>query len=987
MSTYHDLSADIPNVPTMSLHAWEKLLNLMPSPVALLKQSPNNDPFSDKIVYVNKAYLETIGYSPQETPSINHWFNKTCPDTGYRQFIVNEWTSQLKTATQQFIHSLSVPCQIVCKDGSHRWFHLTAHRHYPISTDLRMIVMVETTEPEKIIQDLQSTTQALSSSNLELQKQKTLLKQTQELAKVGSWELDLKTGKMQWSDEIFRIHGAEPGSFEPTLAYFLQKSATGDDVSLKQTLEKAIRTGEKQHLNHRVIREDGKEAVVDLVGYIEYDDNHRPIKAIGSSTDITHLVDLKNHNTELAQIMELAHQEIYIFSAEKNQCLYANASALKNLGYNEDSIRHCKLETISPELNHQELQRLNNKSDSHFLKQIFVSQTRQNGSVYPVKSTIQKVRYKDQDAIALFSSDISQLKTIESTLRRQNQLFDNILQNVPVRIFWLDIDGNYIGANQNFLDDLGLPDINSIKGKTDLDLPWPSGQGHNYYRQDMQVLKDGRTLLQMEDAFIDDDGNIQIWLMSKLPLRDNSGAIIGMLGTYQDISTNRQLEIQLKEQAQTLQHQAYHDALTQLPNRIFLHQKIEHAITVAERNQTQFALLFIDLDHFKQINDSLGHDIGDRVLQSMAKRLNANLRSADTLARLGGDEFTVIQTPLKQKEDAITLAQKLINATLEPITIGDHTFYLSNSIGISIYPHDALSAEALLRAADAAMYRAKDLGRNNFQFYTAELTEKAFAHLSMQTQIRLGIDQDEFIPYFQPQIDSRSQEIIGLEVLARWQDASGKIIPPQEFIHIAEKTGLIIRLDRQVMRKAIKHFLNWRAAKLINGKLSLNLAVKQLEQDDFFDFVNELLQELDCNPTWLEFEITESDIMSNLEEMTCKMSQLRRLGIKIAIDDFGTGYSSLSYLKKLPVSKLKIDQSFVRDLPKDEDDAIITKTIISMAENLGLEVIAEGVETDEQQIFLQENGCHQIQGYLYSKPLESDAMQDYLNNFPINPRL
>ncbi|CAN8141613.1 diguanylate cyclase [uncultured Thiomicrorhabdus sp.] len=591
------------------------------------------------------------------------------------------------------------------------------------------------------------------------------------------------------------------------------------------------------------------------------------------------------------------------------------------------------------------------------------------------------MRFQGQDAIALFNNDVSQLKNTEHALRRQNQLFDNILQNVPVRIFWLDVNGNYIGANQNFLDDLKLSDVSDLQGKTDLDLPWPSGQGHNYFRQDMQVLKEGHSLLQMEDAFIDDDGNIQIWLISKLPLRDNQNKIIGMLGTYQDISTNRQLEIQLKEQAQTLQHQAYHDALTQLPNRVFLNQKIEQAIMLAERNQSQFALLFIDLDHFKQINDSLGHDIGDQVLQSMAKRLNANLRSADTLARLGGDEFTVIQTPMRHERDAIALAQKLIKATAEPILIGEHTFYLSNSIGISIYPRDASSAESLLRAADAAMYRAKDLGRNNYQFYTSELTEQAFAHLSMQTQIRQGIDRNEFIPYFQPQIDSRNGQIIGMEVLARWQDHAGKIISPAEFIHIAEKTGLIIQLDRQVMRKAIQSFLGWHLDSLVSGKLSLNLAVKQLEQDDFFDFVNELLQDLGCNPNWLEFEITESDIMSNLEEMSRKMGQLRLLGIKISIDDFGTGYSSLSYLKKFPVSKLKIDQSFIRDLPKDEDDAIITKTIISMADNLGLEVIAEGVETIEQQHFLQENGCHQIQGYLYSKPLDSQAMQTYLLNF------
>ncbi|BBP45608.1 hypothetical protein THMIRHAS_09810 [Thiosulfatimonas sediminis] len=976
MFTYTD-------TPTMTFNAWQRLLNLLPSPVALLKRHSETDPFQDQIIFVNQAYLDTIGYAPEDTHNIQQWFNKICPSEAYRDFIVNEWLLQLNKAKHNLIAPLSLPCQICCKNGLTRWFHLNAHHHYPISKDLRLVLLVETTKPEKIIQDLQATTQALMASNLELKKQKRLLKQTQELAKVGSWELDLSTGKMHWSDEIFRIHGIEPGAIEPNLAYFLQKSAPGEELTLKQTLEKAIRTGEKQHLNHRVIRADGDEAIVDLVGYIEFDKNHRPLKAVGSSTDITHLALLQKQNSELAQIVELSHQEIIIFSAEQNRCLYANNRALQNLGYCAEEVESLVIEQINADLTYPQLQKLaSEKSEKLATKYLILSQTRKDGSIYPVKSTIQKVHFKNQNAIALFNSDVSQLKSIEQALRRQNQLFDNILQNVPVRIFWQDIEGNYIGANQNFLDDLKLPNLEALLGKTDLDLPWPSGQGHTYYRQDMQVLKEGHTLLQMEDAFIDDDGNIQIWLLSKLPLRDNNGKIIGMLGTYQDISTNRQLEIQLKEQAQTLQHQAFHDALTKLPNRVYLNQQIEQEILIAERNQSQFALLFIDLDHFKQINDSLGHDIGDQVLQAMAKRLKANLRTGDTLARLGGDEFTVIQTPLKQEEDAATLAKKLIDATSEPICIANHTFYLSNSIGISIYPKDAISAESLLRTADAAMYLAKDQGRNNFQFYTSNLTDQAFAHLSMQTQIRQAIDNNEFIPYFQPQIDSIQQKIIGLEVLARWQTKDGKIIAPIEFIQIAEKTGLIIPLDRQVMLKAIHHFLRWRKQGLIDGKLSLNLAVKQLEQDDFFEFVNTLLCEVDCNPEWLEFEITESDIMTKLDEMTRKMSQLRQLGIKIAIDDFGTGYSSLAYLKKLPVSKLKIDQSFIRDLPQDEDDAVITKTIISMADNLGLKVIAEGVETMEQQAFLQANGCEQIQGYLYSKPLNADDIEIFLRQFP-----
>ncbi|MBO1924600.1 EAL domain-containing protein [Thiomicrorhabdus sp. 6S3-12] len=966
-------------LPSLTMNAWQTLLNLMPNPVAILQRVPGVNKDNDALILVNKSYLETIGYPLEETPDLHTWFEKTCPDDDYRNLIINQWNAQLSANNDKTHNTLSVPCHLSCQDGEKRWLQISTHRHYPITDNLRLMVMLETSEPEEIIQSLQDTTKALQASNHELLKQKSLLKQTQELAKVGSWELDLKTGLINWSDEIYHMHGTEPGSFQPDLAYLLNVSTEAEDAKkLKNALETAILTGEKQHLTHKVKRRDGKTGIIELTGFIEYDEHNRPLKAVGSSTDITHALELQTQNNELAEIMERAYQEIFIYSTHNSRYLYANKDALESLGYTLEELQKMSIDQVYPHLTNGELEQYSIQAEKNPNQQKLLSQVRKNGTAYPVKANIQKVQFKGEEAIALFNRDISELKEVEETLREQNQLFENILQTVPTRIFWKDKNGDYLGANQHFLNDLKISSQDELRGKNDLEIEWPSGQGNTYFKQDMFVLNEGRSLLQLEDAFIDEDGSIQIWMMSKLPLRDETGKVTGLLGTYQDISSHRQLEIKLREQTQTLQHQAYHDALTQLPNRALLYQRIEQAIHRAERNNSQFAVLFIDLDHFKQINDSLGHDTGDQVLQAMARRLSDSLRKDDTISRLGGDEFTILQEPLNDYQDASALAQKLINATSQPLTIRDHTFYLSNSVGISIYPKDAITPDALLKAADAAMYRAKDQGRNNFQFYTNDLTEQAFEHLSMQTKIRQALDNEEFIPYFQPQINAQNGKLVGLEVLVRWKNKDGDIIPPSDFIPIAEKTGLIVQLDRQVMRKAIEHYTQWKKLGVIEGRLSLNLAVKQVQQKDFFTFIYNLLSKMQCEGSWLELELTESDIMTNLEEMSQKMNQLRELGIKISIDDFGTGYSSLSYLKKLPVRKLKIDRSFIRDLPDDEDDAVITKTIISMAENLGLEVIAEGVETVEQREFLLQNGCYQLQGFLYSKPLNATETLAYL---------
>ena len=434
----------------------------------------------------------------------------------------------------------------------------------------------------------------------------------------------------------------------------------------------------------------------------------------------------------------------------------------------------------------------------------------------------------------------------------------------------------------------------------------------------------------------------------------------------------------LLEQKNELHLQANYDSLTGLANRDLFNDRLEQAIEKSKRNSTKMALLFIDLDHFKEINDSPGHKVGDEVLKVVTERFNKTIRREDTLARLGGDEFTVIIENLHQGQDASLLANKILKVLKKPISINNNEFYVLSSIGISIYPDDGSSPANLLKYADAAMYRAKDDGRNNFQYYCSEMTELAFERVAMESSLRTALKNEEFVVYYQPQVDGKSNRLIGMEALVRWEHPSMGLVLPTKFIPLAESTGLIVELDRFVMKSTMTQISKWYKDGLNPGTLSMNLSVIQLQQKDFLTMFSKLIVETRCKPEWLELEVTESQIMKNPQEAIKILNNINDIGVKLAIDDFGTGYSSLSYLKKLPIHKLKIDRSFVKDLPDDEEDIAITKAVIALAKSLNLKIIAEGVETEEQKEFLIENGCESIQGYFYAKPMTSSDMQERL---------
>lgn len=457
-------------------------------------------------------------------------------------------------------------------------------------------------------------------------------------------------------------------------------------------------------------------------------------------------------------------------------------------------------------------------------------------------------------------------------------------------------------------------------------------------------------------------------------IKDENGNPTGIVGINKDNTARKKIEDELYKQKNILRYQAHHDILTGLPNRVYFTDRLTHAIKTAMRNNTEFALFFIDLDKFKNINDSLGHDVGDKVLKAVAKRINKHIRKEDTLARLSGDEFTLIMNNLHQVKDASLLASKILKDLSEPMYIGDHILYMTGSIGISLYPADAKEAQYLLKYADTAMYKAKEEGRNTTQFYSSEMTKRALEHMLMKTALQQAIDNHEFVIHYQPQINTLNNTLVGIEALVRWQHPQKGLLYPDAFIPLAEETGLIVQIDKWVMKTAMKQVSKWYKKGLNPGLLAVNLSIKQLECDDFIDKIKQRIEKYHFNSEWLELEITESQMMKKPEEMIKKLTQINNLGISISIDDFGTGYSSLSLLKRLPINRLKIDRSFVRDVPHDEEDVAIVKAIIALADSLKLDLIAEGVETSEQKDFLMANHCTKVQGYYYYPPLSVDQI-------------
>jgi diguanylate cyclase (GGDEF)-like protein/PAS domain S-box-containing protein len=445
-------------------------------------------------------------------------------------------------------------------------------------------------------------------------------------------------------------------------------------------------------------------------------------------------------------------------------------------------------------------------------------------------------------------------------------------------------------------------------------------------------------------------------------IRDRTSRFIGTVIVFHDVSAARALSAQMA-------HSAQHDVVTSLPNRLLLNDRITQAIALARRNKKSVAVIFLDLDHFKNINDSLGHATGDKLLQSVSRRLLASVRKSDTVSRQGGDEFVILLSETTNPEDAATSANKIIRSLSGPHSIEGLDLHIDGSIGISVYPGDGEDAETLIKNADTAMYHAKEHGRNNFQFFEAEMNSKAVERQSLESGLRLALERNEFLLHYQPKVNLDTGEITGVEALIRWQQPDRGLVPPVQFIPVAEDSGLILPIGRWVLREACRQAREWQDADLPFKRISVNVSATEFRHKDFVEGVWTILAETGFEACRLDLELTEGVLMNDAESTASVLKALKAMGVHLAVDDFGTGYSSLSYLQQFPIDVLKIDQSFVRQISSDPNDTAIVRAIIDMGKNLKQRVIAEGIETQEQLAFLQARHCSEGQGYLFSRPL------------------
>ncbi|WP_347332393.1 sensor domain-containing protein [Marinimicrobium locisalis] len=459
--------------------------------------------------------------------------------------------------------------------------------------------------------------------------------------------------------------------------------------------------------------------------------------------------------------------------------------------------------------------------------------------------------------------------------------------------------------------------------------------------------------------------------LSGLPVFEDDGTFIGYRGVGQDITARRQSE-------ERVHFLATHDSLTELPNRFMFHELLEVAVKSAERHQRTMAVLFIDLDRFKNINDTLGHDAGDQLLQSIARRFTHGLRASDVVARLGGDEFVILLQDIHSEQDARLIAQKLIATAVEPVSILGQECRVTASIGICMYPTDAEDGQNLMKNADIAMYRAKEEGKNTYQFYSPSLQARSLERLDMENHLRRAVDQNELFLHYQAKRDLKTGAVAGVEALVRWQHPVLGVVSPGDFIPLAEETGLIVLIGRWVLRTACEQSAQWQKQGLLPVCISVNLSPRQFYDEHLISDIQQALDDSGLRPENLELEITESMVMQNTDRAIDILRGIKALGVRLAIDDFGVGYSSLAQIKRFPIDTLKVDGSFIRDIPANFEDKAITQAIIAMGKTLSLTVIAEGVETVEQESFLREHECDQSQGFYFSRPLVAEGFEELL---------
>ena len=547
-------------------------------------------------------------------------------------------------------------------------------------------------------------------------------------------------------------------------------------------------------------------------------------------------------------------------------------------------------------------------------------------------------------------------------LRDNHERLIQVIDTVPAMISASDAEGRLIFTNVCLAHFAGS-DPTALAGR-ELSALFGEAHAERNRKLDAEVLEIGEATAEFEEELVDYSGRRRFFITTKSPLRNADGSVSAVLTTSLDITDRKRAE-------ERLHYLAHYDTLINLPNRTLLSERLDAELARARDEESMLALHFIDLDRFKAVNDAFGHHVGDQFLKVVATRLSASVRASDIVARLGGDEFAIVQPNITTEEDAIALARRVIEAMRQPFFFERHELKATASVGITICPRDATTADDLLRNADLAMYRAKGSGRDSYCCFADEMRRRATGMMALESELHMALQRQEFEVYYQPQFEIGTQRIVGVESLVRWNRPGHGVVPPGEFLALAEESGLIVPLNEWVLRCSCAQARAWTGSDGAPLRVAVNLSAEQFRKENVKDLILSVLNDTGLDPANLELELTERVVMANVETMARELRQLHDIGVRLAIDDFGTGYSSLTYLKMFPVHRLKIDQSFVGPLTTSRADAAIVRAIINLAHSLGARALAEGVETAEQLRHLAEEDCDEVQGYFLSMPLRA----------------
>ena len=804
------------------------------------------------------------------------------------------------------------------------------------------------------------------------------LNEAQRIAQIGNWEWDILSSSDWWSDELYRMLEVDRETQKPSFELVQSLIHPADRDRLIEETEEALATDKPFATDIRLVLPSGARKTIHSQGIVHRDVDGHPVKMTGTMQDVsarirteTALRESEGRYRDAQRIARIGNfewdvetdtswwsAELYnILEIERGSIVPTFEAFLERLHPEDRAAAAVAKADTDPGSEGPSPQRYRLLLPDGRQKVIeMLVELRRGGSGAPVSA-------------AGTVCDVTERYALENLLRESESRYSSTVELAAIGIAHIDPKGHLMWVNQKFCDMLGYTS-EELTGLTIYEISHPE-DAHLSDRDRARLHKGELDTAIVEKRYLRADGNA-IWVrITGTVRRDDYGAPIYDIAIVEDISDRRAAE-------QRVQYLATHDEMTGLLNRTTFVELVSHAIESARRRNRRCSVLFIDLDRFKVINDSLGHEAGDLLLREMTGRIRSCMREADVLARFGGDEFVVLLEELGGRQDVEAVAKKILASVLEPLSVLGQECRVTASIGIAMFPEDAQDVQVLMKHADSAMYQAKDEGKNNYQFYSPDASPLSVQNLILETQLAHALERDELRIHYQTRVDARSGRILGSEALLRWANTELGMVPPAQFIPVAEDTGLIVPIGRWVLWAACEQNVAWQRSGLPSILMSVNLSPRQFRSTELLQDISDVLAETGMAPELLELEITEGMIMRDVEQAAERLQAIKRLGVRVAVDDFGTGYSSLSKLRRFPIDTLKIDRSFIRDIPGNQEDEAIAQAIISLGKTLGMTVVAEGVETELQKRVLRKLGCDEMQGFYFDKPSPPESFEELL---------